>query len=130
MSPEERAALVAAYIEHKTVTHVWGADKILREVRGRDNFWAWEKMEELCRTDPESCWELILQILQTPHAESVAGALAAGPLESLLAKHGAQFIDRVEQQAARDPHFKELLAGVWRSTSTPEVWARVEKCQE
>jgi hypothetical protein len=54
----------------------------------------------------------------------VLGALAAGELEDLIEYHGPAFIERIEQEAARDPRFRCLLCGVWRS-STPQVWARV-----
>ncbi|MGT2431445.1 DUF6869 domain-containing protein [Cupriavidus basilensis] len=52
------------------------------------------------------------------------GALAAGELEDLIEYHGPAFIGRIERQAGRDPRFRRLLCGVWRS-STPQVWARI-----
>ena len=53
--------------------------------------------------------------------------LAAGPMEDLLSYHGAEVIDRVEQRAAIDPKFKELLGGAWQLMTPDEIWHRVEK---
>src|SRR5689334_8538491 len=108
MSPEERTALVAAWIEHNSVTYAWDRESILRRFEGAQHSSALSQLNEICRKEPELCWELILEILRTPHPESVAGMVAAGPLEDLLAIHGARFIDRVEEQAASDPYFKEV----------------------
>src|SRR3989449_8134031 len=48
-----------------------------------------------------------------PNADDVLGSIAAGPLEDLLAAHGARFVARVEQQARRDDRFRACLGGVW-----------------
>jgi len=46
---------------------------------------------------------------------AVQEVLSAGPIESLLAKHGANFIDRVEAEARNDPSFAKVLGGVWQN---------------
>ena len=126
MSPEERAAIVAAWKEHATREIVRDEHNVFREVHDKDNFWAWKQVDRLCRDQPELCWDIILEILHTPRHESVEWALAAGPLEDLLARHGSSFIERVEAQAQSDPQFKALLGGVWRNVTPSEIWARVE----
>ena len=131
MDPAERTRLVAAYIERFTREYVWDREMILRELKGEreENVWAFQSFDEISRSDPELCWELILQALHTPHAESVTAILAAGPLEDLLARFGPQFIERVEAKAHEDPEFKELLGGVWRNSMSDDIWARVEACR-
>ena len=126
MSPSDRANVVAAYIEHHTREVVRDEENVFHERKGSDNFWAWEQMEELCRKDPELCWELILDIFNETDLESVLGSLAAGPIEDLLARHGDRFIDRVEDRARTDSKFKEVLWGVWQSTTPTQLWKRVE----
>ncbi len=126
MVPAERAMLVSGWIEHNTRRIERDEQNVFHEVRGKDNFWAWEQLNDLTQKDPELCWEIILEILHTPHHESVDWNLAAGPLEDLLAHHGAKLIDSVEDRARSDPKFKELLGGVWRNTTPAELWARVE----
>jgi hypothetical protein len=125
---EERSRLVASWIEHHTVEYRWDDDHVLRKERGADQFWAWEKLEEIVRNDPALGWDVILQIVSESNNESVLGNLAAGPLEDLIAWHGAKFIERVEAQARRDNRFREVLAGVWQNETPHDVWARVQAC--
>jgi hypothetical protein len=129
MSPQEKQGLVAGYIEHNRRSHAWGSDNVLREVKGEDNFWAFEKLDELCRTDPDTSWDVILDILHTPHDDAVTAVLAAGPLEDLLGNFGAEVIGRVEERSKSDAAFKDLLGGVWPGRIPKDVWARVESCR-
>ncbi|WP_454726420.1 MULTISPECIES: DUF6869 domain-containing protein [Cupriavidus] len=118
METHEQKRLVDAYIErYSRYDPAIGR----HEVR---SFWVWQACDWLCVNDPVQLWELVLAILARTGNERVLGALAAGELEDLVEYHGAAFIGRIERQAARDPRFRRLLCGVWRS-STPEVWARI-----
>jgi hypothetical protein len=126
MLPDERAKLVSAWIEHFTREVVRDEQNVFRERKGQDNFWAFTQLDDVCRKQPELCWELVLQILRTPHHESVETAVAAGPLEDLLARHGAQFIERVEERARSDAKFRDVLGGVWQNSTPNELWSRVE----
>ena len=83
---------------------------------------------DLVEEDPDACWQAILTILGRQPPERVLGILAAGPLEDLIQYHGPDFIERIESEACKNPAFKQLLGGVWKS-STEEVWARVQKAQ-
>lgn len=76
--------------------------------------------------EPERCWKVVLAALALRPNERAFGMLSAGLLEDLIEYHGPSLIDRIEAEAATDPDFKLLLQGVWES-STPEVWARVER---
>lgn len=78
---------------------------------------------------PEFVWEVVLQIIQHDLTEEQQALLAAGPIEDLLALHGAQFIDRVEQQAQASPRFANLLGGVWRRDMPEDIWNRVERAR-
>jgi hypothetical protein len=74
---------------------------------------------------PEHQWQFILAAIA--HAsDDELGHIAAGPIEHLLGKHGAQYIDKVEQRAEVDPKFARMIANVWKYMMTDEVWARVE----
>jgi len=129
MSPQDKQRLVAGYIKHNRRSHVWNFDNVLHEVKGEDNFWAFEQLVDLCRTDPDTSWDIILNILHTPHDDAVTAVLAAGPLEDLLGNFGAEIIERVEERATSDAAFKDLLGGVWPSRIAKDVWARVESCR-
>jgi len=128
MTPEERSALAQAYIEHLSDPVVRDAGNVFSKRDNSSTEWAIDKVLDLTYRNPEKLWELILEILHRDPPDEVIGNLAAGPLEDYLAKCGERVIERIEQQAAKDPKFKSLLGGVWQNTMTAEVWARVQAC--
>lgn len=74
---------------------------------------------------PEDAWNFILAVLERDREGETIAYLAAGPLENLLSKHGPSFIERVESEARSSRRFASLLAGVWKSDMTDDVWNRV-----
>ena len=76
----------------------------------------------------EDAWRVILAVLSRKPSDEVLGRLAAGPLEELIQTDGAAFIERMEECARKEPAFRHLLGGVWRSGTT-DIWARVEKAR-
>jgi hypothetical protein len=80
--------------------------------------------------EPEVAWKAILEVLQQDLTEDARALLAAGPMEDLLCYHGAAFIDRVEEEARRNPRFNHLLGGVWRQEMPEEIWSRIEKARK
>jgi hypothetical protein len=93
------------------------------------NWWAIERFMNLYdRDQAEQAWLVILEILSRRPSPAVVGMLAAGPLEDLVEEWGPEFIDRIELEARRNPAFRHLLGGVWRS-STNEVWSRIENAR-
>ena len=91
-------------------------------------FWSVMKFFELMPHNPQMCWKAILEILYRNPQEKVLGVLAAGPLEDLIEDHGPEFIEEIELEAKENPEFRQLLKGVWES-STPEIWNRVLKAR-
>jgi hypothetical protein len=87
--------------------------------------------------DPELAWDVILNIVGQldekrmasgeDETRRLASNLAAGPLESLLAKHGETFIERLEHQAKKDSRFSWVLAGVWQNDMPDRVWNIVRR---
>lgn len=76
--------------------------------------------------DAEAVWQAVLRILQRKLSEEQISLLAAGPVEDLLALHGARFIDRIEAEAQQSSAFAHVLGGVWRRGMPQEIWRRVE----
>ena len=99
-----------------------GADLSEDDPRNR-SIWA---VDRLAREDPDTAWLLILEILSRTNDGKTIACLAAGPLEDLIAHHGAHVIDRVETEARRNPNFRHLLGGVWSNTTPADIWSRVE----
>jgi hypothetical protein len=89
-----------------------------------DLFWAWERIDEIAHADPVRAWALILQLIVAAPDDLALFRIAAGPLEVLLKSHGPVVIDRVEDQARKDPRFRFVLSGVWGHS---EIFDRVHR---
>lgn len=91
------------------------------------NWWALEQvMNWSLDKEPEKLWQFVLTAYKRNFSDRVLSVLAAGPLEDLLARHGADYIEQVERLAETDEKFNLLLGGVWRNSITDEVWNRVQ----
>ena len=77
-------------------------------------------------TRGEDQWSFILAVAGKSPPDRVIEILAAGPLEQLIAYAGADFIDRIEVEARRNPDFRDLLGGVWQHGTSHDIWGRVE----
>jgi len=77
--------------------------------------------------DPETLWLLILTIHSKDQSRRIQEVLSAGPVESLLVKHGDRFIERIEVQAQQDPKFARLLGGVWMNTMPDSIRQRLQR---
>ncbi|WP_288409671.1 DUF6869 domain-containing protein [uncultured Sphingomonas sp.] len=92
-------------------------------------------------TEPQLVWDTILLIVKAypaadlycdigTEAQTVCGALAAGPVEDLLSLHGQAFIDRFEREARADRRVAWVLGGVWRLDMCDEIWNRVRNAAD
>ena len=120
MTPQDLQEWAAAYIEAQ------GSQE--RNHENHPLWWPIGRFFELEHEHPEDCWAAILAVLSRNPSDRVLSVLAAGPLEDLIHMHGKRFIDRIETEARRDPAFRALLRGVWKS-GIPEIWARIERAQ-
>lgn len=77
----------------------------------------------------EVIWRFVLKVVARRPSEWTLEMLAAGPLEDLIAMCGEDFIERIEVEARRNPVFRETLHGVWQSTTSESLWARVERAR-
>jgi hypothetical protein len=92
------------------------ADTFLRHWKEKNtaDFWAFERVEEIVRGEPDIALELTLLLVKKAGADDGALAyVAAGPLEDLLKLHGLHVIDRIEQESKTDPRLQLALSGVW-----------------
>ena len=121
MSHEEIERWASAYIEAQQDPTLLKGDHPL--------WWAVQKfMPGTDRAPPDDCWAVILEVLSRNPPDKVISVLAAGPLEDLIDDHGPEFIERIEIESRRNPSFRNLLGGVWQS-STPDIWSRVQRAQ-
>lgn len=48
-----------------------------------EHFWAFNEMIDIICTDPESAWEVIVEVISRASNDATLGYVAAGPLEDL-----------------------------------------------
>lgn len=120
--------MAVAFIEHFSSPYVWDENLVLEKRDKSDTEWASSKVIDLALEQPEELWDFILEVLKRDPPDDVIEVLAAGPLEDYIAKLGERVIERVEQQAAGDPKFRNLLGVVWRNSMSDDVWRRVQAC--
>ncbi len=89
--------------------------------------WTYALFDGLTRDHPAQALAAIRATLAACDSPDEVAAVAAGPLEDLLAAHGAAVIDEIEALAATAPRFAFALTGVWqRDGIAPLLWARIE----
>jgi hypothetical protein len=90
-----------------------------------ESFWAWERLQDLVRMDPDPAWALINRLIEAVDDDEHLGSLGAGPLEDFVTYHGEHFIDRIEARAADNPRFRYALSCMWRTDISDALWARI-----
>jgi hypothetical protein len=122
MSSNDRQRLATSWLVLQTAPEAGSA----RE----DLAWVVEKVWDLCDDAPNDAFEFILAVLDRDISSATMAILSAGPLESLLRKHGPRIIGRVERRARRDANFTRLLSHVWKDAMSSKIWARVQCIRE
>jgi hypothetical protein len=79
----------------------------------------------LAQDEPERAWRVVLAAIAANPPEDVLGLVGAVPLEDLMQSHGANFIDRVEAEAASNDKFRHLLNGIYRGDIDDATWQRI-----
>ena len=78
---------------------------------------------------PEVQWQFICSAVEQSKQDDELSAIAAGPFESLMGKHGCTYIDQLEQLCQTNAKFARMTTGAWQHTMTEEVWTRVQAIQ-
>jgi hypothetical protein len=97
------------------------ADTYLQHHRmNRDeDFWAFEAVDRLVKSDLENAWEITLLLLRKAHTDDALAYVAAGPLEDFLDIYGDSALDLVEGAAKSDSRLRLALSLVWLEASSP-----------
>jgi hypothetical protein len=89
-----------------------------------DNFFTMMDYERDLRCEnPDKAIDLILEILKIESNPVLLSLLAAGPLEDVIS---IETIDRIEQEAAANKRFRDLLGGIWYYRASDELKARLD----
>ncbi|MGD0020060.1 MAG: DUF6869 domain-containing protein [Candidatus Limnocylindrales bacterium] len=101
-------------------------DGYIAQARGwaGDNHWSWTFLTVLLEEAPALGWPILRDIVRQAPDEILA-YLGAGPLEDILAEHGFETIEAIEQEARDSQQFRRALAGVWPGRLPAPIWTRV-----
>jgi hypothetical protein len=93
----------------------------------KKELWSFDKLWDLCRSDPDAAWKVILEIVRRQPEEKILANLAAGLVEDLLVYHGNLVMPWMIQYCVDHPDFAKVLAMVWRNDMTDDVWNGLQK---
>ena len=106
----------------EAVFHEWR-----EEIKEAETAWELTRLIE-SRIDPDRALCVILGIMALDSKDGEIDLLGAGPLEDFLNNSGPEYIEVIEQLAAKNPRFKTVLKGVWQTHDMDlAVWRRVER---
>jgi hypothetical protein len=83
--------------------------------------WSYEAVYDLVAGSPHTAWQFILTVMAMTQNEEVLGNLAAGPLEDLLAGHGAEIFPEVLSAASSDRSLLKLIGCISTTRIDPDV---------
>lgn len=84
---------------------------------------AWEEVDELIHSDPDTCWEVLLASISECHDLDL-GMIGAGCLETFMWYRGVEFLDRVLAEIGSSVRFREAFGGVYLGSDFPEAEGR------
>jgi hypothetical protein len=95
--------------------------------RNDEDFWAWQQVERIVRSDLVSGWEVTLMLLKKADTDLALGYVAAGPLEDLIDGYGHDALDLIQKASDSDSRLQLALSGVWLESESPvyERWCRL-----
>ena len=91
----------------------------------KESFWSSMLLDDLVDNFPEEAFDVVLEIMKSDRSIPIVGAIAAGPIEDLLVRHGSMIITKVEQHAKASPEFASMLGGVWKRDMDDSIWERL-----
>lgn len=86
----------------------------------------WDILTDFVYANDKHAWPIILHIINNSKDEFVIANVAAGPLESLIAQNGQEYLDKIAVEARQNPKFLYALRGVWQNQTPDDVWAEVQ----
>ena len=91
------------------------AGAYLRNHRNPDKsaeFWAWEEVHDLVKTNLDAAWNLTLLLLDKAESDNEVNYIAAGPLEDLIDIYGREALDRIEEVLEKNRRMQLALSTV------------------
>ena len=107
---------------------MWGA--LQRLSRRNQTSAAWEALmyfNRLSKRRPARAFDLVLEVLRAEADKPTAMQLNDAFMRALIHAHGPEMIDRIEQEAAVNERFRNLLGGVWHCSAPADLKERLAR---
>ncbi|MEW8139520.1 MAG: DUF6869 domain-containing protein [Candidatus Thiodiazotropha endolucinida] len=92
-----------------------------------ENFWSYEKLDDLVHKDPLRALEIIKAIIMVNSSELILSNLGAGPIENLMCYNDAAVIDDIQIEAEANLLFKKAMSSTWLDSSDTKYLERFYK---
>ena len=97
--------------------------------RPDSHFWAYMILHRLVERRPEKAWPWVLAIVNRTVDPVILNYVAADILEDILCVHARGLVDRVEELARTDEHFRKALSDVWGGAECQQMCERASMLQ-
>ena len=83
------------------------------------NWWAWDKLDELCRKDADGAWAVLCDLTELADTDELLEDIGVGPLEDFINNYAESHISDVEQAAGQPGMAKALSFASVRDSDNP-----------
>ena len=92
----------------------------------QQNWWAWDKLDELCRKDPAGAWPVLMELVQQAQNAELLEDIGVGPLEDFLNYYATDYIEELEDAIQSNKPLKKALAYAQLRDSKHPLADRIE----
>lgn len=103
--------------ESKKIAEAW--------VMFQKNWWAWDKLDELCRKDPKGAWAVIVELVELAGNKELLEDIGVGPLEDFVNYYATEYIEAIEAAAANSKALSSALSFAQLRDANHEMSAKL-----
>ena len=74
------------------------------------NWWAWDKLDELCRKDAQGAWAVLIDLVDLADSKELLEDIGVGPLEDFINYYAADCISEIEIAATSSEALSQALS--------------------
>ena len=101
----------------KTIADAW--------LNFQRNWWAWDKLDELCRKDPKGAWSVLTELVELADSKELLEDIGVGPLEDFINYHVSDYIAEIETAASASDALSEALSHAQLRDANDPAAARI-----
>ena len=89
------------------------------------NWWAWDKLDELCRKDAKGAWAVLVELVEVAQSSELLEYIGVGPLEDFINYYAAEYIVEIETAAAASEALSSALGHAQLRDANHELAPRI-----